>query len=242
LSAWNITDDSPGEGRKRRRRRRSGQDETDDDVYSEEESEEENDSSGDEKYADLQICWRKGQRKEEQAEKATTLGQAFRTIILYVTYNRPVESRRRKKRKSAANENPEESAPIDTKQDSTPKKAPELGDGWTNIEWTILEHTHDHIRNLGEEDPEKVDPTKLAEEFLKLYAKSDLKLQAEREGKVMKEFSKEEVRDRIIALRQTRDRRRSGELPSPGKLLSPASIKSIENIKRRVSGFLAKLW
>jgi hypothetical protein len=95
---------------------------------------------------------------------------------------------------------------------------PELGDGWTNVEWTILEHTHDHIRNLGEENPEDIDTSKLAEAFLEIYETSEYRIKAEEEGKERKEFSKEEVRDRIIALRKTRDRRKSGELPPASKL------------------------
>ena len=121
---------------------------------------------------------------------------------------------------------------------------PELGDGWTNVEWTILEHTHDHIRNLGEETPESIDATKLAEEFLKIYETSEFRIKAEEEGKERKEFSKGEVRDRIIALRKTRERRKSGELPSAEKLGSPASLKTSEGTNRRLSGFLqfAKFW
>lgn len=118
-----------------------------------------------------------------------------------------------------------------------------MGDGWTNVEWTILEHTHDHIRNLGEETPDTIDPTKLAEAFLKIYETSEYRIKAEQEGKERKEFTKEEVRDRIIALRKTRDRRKSGELPPAGKLASPASVKS-ETDKKRLSGLLnlAKFW
>jgi len=170
---------------------------------------------------------------------------AYRTYYFSLAYSSHVESRRRKKRKSAANEGAKEEEPIETNgKEETPSKAvaPELGDGWTNVEWTILEHTHDHIRNIGEDDPEKVDPTKLAEIFLKLYETHELRLRAEKEGKAMKEFSKEEVRDRIIALRKTRDRRRSGEIPLPAKLGSPASVRSIDSIRRRFSGFLSKLW
>jgi len=119
---------------------------------------------------------------------------------------------------------------------------PELGDGWTNVEWTILEHTHDHIRSLGNEEPEKLDPTKLAEEFLKIYEKSEYRKKAEEEGKEKKVFSVEEVRDRIIALRDIRERRKSGELPPAPKLGSPASIKS--QAARRLSDFFnfAKFW
>lgn len=142
------------------------------------------------------------------------------------------------------NEDTENQTPVNDTEDSPAeaKVVPELGDGWTNVEWTILEHTHDHIRNVGEEDPEKIDPTKLAEAFLKLYETSEFKQKAEQEGKKMKQFTKEEVRDRIVALRKTRDRRRSGELPPAGKLGSPASIKSNGTIGRRLSGLFSKLW
>jgi len=124
------------------------------------------------------------------------------------------------------------------------KHLPELGDGWTNVEWTILEHTHDHIRNLGEENPEDIDASKLAEAFLKIYELSDYRIKAEEEGKERKVFSEEEVRDRIIALRKTRDRRKSGELPPANKLGSPASVKTTDSSGRRLSGFLklAKFW
>lgn len=112
------------------------------------------------------------------------------------------------------------------------------------MEWTILEHTHDHIRSLGGQAPEKIDATELAEAFLKIYETSELKLQAEKEGKERKEFSKAEVRDRIIALRKTRDRRKSGDLPPAKTLASPASIRSQESTNRRFSGLLqlAKFW
>jgi hypothetical protein len=151
-----------------------------------------------------------------------------------------VEGRRRKKRKSTT---------IDPSVEHSEPLLPELGDGWTNVEWTILEHTHDHIRNLGQEVPEKIDPTKLAEAFLRIYEKNELKLKAEIEGKEKKAFSKEEVRDRIIALRKTRDRRKSGELPpaktldSPAKNNSPASIGG-KTVGRRISGIFekAKFW
>jgi len=122
------------------------------------------------------------------------------------------------------------------------KHLPELGDGWTNVEWTVLEHTHDHIRSLGGQSPESIDATKLAEAFLKIYERSELKLKAEEEGKERKEFTVEEVRDRIIALRKTRDRRKSGELPPAKTLDSPASIKTTESARRRISGFLGKFW
>ena len=162
------------------------------------------------------------------------------SLSLSIYWFRHVEGRRRKKRKSTANENQNgEILPSPPGQN-----IPELGDGWTNVEWTILEHTHDHIRSLGAEAPESIDPTKLAEVFLKIYETSELKLKAEEEGKERKEFTKEEVRDRIIALRKTRDRRRSGELPPAGKLDSPASVRSRETAGRRLSGFLqmAKFW
>ena len=121
---------------------------------------------------------------------------------------------------------------------------PEFGDGWTNVEWTILEHTHDHIRSLGKEEPEKLDPTKLAEEFLKIYEKSEFKTKALEEGKEKKVFTVEEVRDRIVALRDIRERRKSGELPPAPRLASPASIKSEDKGSRRLSGLLsyAKFW
>jgi hypothetical protein len=109
-----------------------------------------------------------------------------------------------------------------------------------------LEHTHDHIRSIGEETPENIDATKLAEEFLKIYETSEYRIKAEEEGKEKKEFSKEEVRDRIIALRETRDRRKSGELPPADKLpKSPASGKGGETVTRRLSGLLhlaSKFW
>jgi hypothetical protein len=74
-------------------------------------------------------------------------------------------------------------------------------------------------------------------------------LKAEEEGKEKKEFTLEEVRDRIIALRKTRDRRKSGELPpaktldSPKALDSPAS-KNGEAGSRRISFgiFGTKFW
>jgi uncharacterized small protein (DUF1192 family) len=123
-----------------------------------------------------------------------------------------------------------------------PRKFPELGDGFTNVEWTILEHTHDHIRSLGNEEPESLDPTKLAEEFLKIYATSEYRKKAEEEGKERKVFSVGEVRDRIVALREVRERRKSGDLPPAPTLGSPASVKS--SASRRLSGFLnfAKFW
>lgn len=126
--------------------------------------------------------------------------------------------------------------PKKTSSPSTEKETttfPELGDGWTNVEWTILEHTHDHIRSRGSDEPEKLDPAKLAEEFLKIYEKSEYRKKAEEEGKEKKEFTVEEVRDRIVALRDIRDRRKSGELPPAPKLGSPASIKSTAS--RRLS-------
>lgn len=122
---------------------------------------------------------------------------------------------------------------------------PELGDGWTNVEWAILEHTHDHIRSLGDEEPEKIDADKLAEAFLKIYETSELKLKAEEEGMETKGFSKQEVKDRIIALRETRERRKSGELPPAETLDSATSLKPGENlVHRRLSGILsvAKFW
>ena len=154
-----------------------------------------------------------------------------------------VEGRRRKKRKSAANGEGNASEDNGVFEVET-KQLPELGDGWTNVEWTILEHTHDHIRNLGEENPEDIDASKLAEAFLEIYKTSEYRIKAEEEGKERKEFSKEEVRDRIIALRKTRDRRKSGELPPASKLGSPASVKSTDASGRRLSGFLklAKFW
>ena len=151
------------------------------------------------------------------------------------------DSRRKKRRKSGTADNAEADQDSDHPDISS---FPELGDGWTNVEWAILEHTHDHIRNLGEENPEKIDAMKLAEAFLKIYETSELKLKAEEEGKERKEFSKEEVKDRIIALRQTRERRKSGELPPARKLGSPASVKSEEKGGRRLSGIfsMAKFW
>lgn len=85
---------------------------------------------------------------------------------------------------------------------------------------------------------------KLAEAFLKIYETSEFRIKAEQEGKERKEFSKEEVRDRIVALRKTRERRKSGELP-PAKLLdSPGKVKPEDNTGRRISGLfrLAKFW
>jgi hypothetical protein len=149
--------------------------------------------------------------------------------------------RQRKKRKSEADQLVETIQPI---ADTPPKLSlPELGDGWTNVEWTILEHTHDHIRSLGGESPESIDPTTLAEEFLKIYEKSELKKKAEEEGKERKQFTMEEVRDRIVALRKTRDRRKSGELPPAGTVdMSPASVKSTNSLRRQISGFFGKFW
>ena len=112
------------------------------------------------------------------------------------------------------------------------------------MEWTILEHTHDHIRNLGS-TPEKTDPTKLAEAFLEIYSTSELKIKAENEGKGHKEFTKEEVRDRIIAMRDVRERRKSGELPPARKLSNPASVNGGDKPQvRRISGLLqlTKFW
>ena len=133
---------------------------------------------------------------------------------------------------------PPKAAPPKTPQTS---KFPQLADGFSNVEWTILEHTHDHLRNLGNEEPEKLDPTKVAEEFLKIYATSEYRKKAEEQGKE-KEFSVEEVRDRIVALREVRERRKSGELPPAPKLGSPASVTSTAS--RRLSGFFnfAKFW
>jgi hypothetical protein len=133
---------------------------------------------------------------------------------------------------------PPETPPKVIASPSSPKQStfPDLGDGWTNVEWTILEHTHDHIRNLGNEEPEKLDPTELAQEFLKIYEKSEFRKKAEEEGKEHKVFSVEEVRDRIVALRDIRKRRKSGELPPAPKLHSPASIKSQTSL-RRLSAF-----
>jgi hypothetical protein len=154
-----------------------------------------------------------------------------------------VEGRRREKRKSGI---ADEGAVDDEKENlelTEDQITPELGDGWTNIEWTILEYTHDHIRNLGEELPENKDATELAEAFLQIYETSELKLKAEQTGKERKEFSREEVRDRILALRKTRDRRKSGELPPAKKLGSPTNVKS-QDPERRFSGLLqrAKFW
>jgi len=94
-----------------------------------------------------------------------------------------------------------------------------------------------------------MDPTALATEFLKIYATSELKVKAEEEGKQHKEFSVEEVRDRIVALRQTKKRRESGELPPAKVLSSPSgSVKSTQSQKenRRLSGLgllkMAKFW
>ena len=154
-----------------------------------------------------------------------------------------VEGRRKMKRKSSANGDHDghndRSAP-----DVEATQVPELGDGWTNVEWTILEHTHDHIRNLGEENPEDIDASTLAEAFLKIYETSEYRIKAEEEGKESKEFSKEEVSDRIIALRKTRDRRKSGELPPAKKLGGSADVKSTDMSTRRLSGLLnlAKFW
>ena len=85
---------------------------------------------------------------------------------------------------------------------------------------------------------------KLAQEFLKIYETSEFRIKAEQEGKERKEFTKEEVRDRIVGLRETRDRRKSGELPPAGKLESPVSIKTEETSNRQFSGLLnlAKFW
>ena len=156
---------------------------------------------------------------------------------------RHLEGRQRKKRKSAAHE----TGATDDKNLSANNKngnaLPELGDGWTNVEWTILEHTHDHIRNLGEESPMNVDVTRVAEEFLKIYESSEYRIKAEDEGKERKEFSKDEVRDRIIALRKTRDRRRSGELPAE-KLGNPGAVTGENTTRQRLSGLLnlARFW
>jgi hypothetical protein len=139
---------------------------------------------------------------------------------------------------------PDTATPSKVALPATPEtsKFPELGDGFTNVEWTILEHTHDHIRSLGNEEPENLDPTKLAEEFLKIYETSEYRKKAEEEGKEQKVFSVEEVRDRIVALREVRERRKSGDLPPAPKLGSPASVKS--SASRRLSGFFnfAKFW
>jgi len=173
-----------------------------------------------------------------------------------------VEGRRRKKRKSNAhaetseepNDYPcDDSFPQDTisvppSAPATPTKPfPELHDGWTNIEWTILEHTHDHIRGLGGPTPEETSPTRLAEAFIRIYETSELKKKAEEEGKEKKEFMVEEVRDRIIALRKIRDRRRSGDLPPARRLDggSPKagdSVKKVAEGKRRFSGILGRFW
>jgi hypothetical protein len=69
-----------------------------------------------------------------------------------------------------------------------------------------------------------------------------LKKKAEEEGKEKKEFTVDEVRDRIVALRKIRDRRRSGELPPAKRLdLTPrgspegrASVKSMGDKRDRV--------
>jgi hypothetical protein len=121
------------------------------------------------------------------------------------------------------------------------KSFPKLGDGWTNVEWTILEHTHDHIRDLGEESPDSVDAMKLAKAFLEIYENSEFRIKAEEQGMEHKEFSKEEVRDRIIALRQTRDRRKSGDL-APAKKLD--DLRDGGKKGPRLSGLLnlAKFW
>jgi hypothetical protein len=85
---------------------------------------------------------------------------------------------------------------------------------------------------------------KLAEAFLKIYETSEFRIKAEEEGKERKEFSKEEVRDRIVALRETRDRRKSGELPPAKVLNSPGNVKREGSTERRLSGLfrLAKFW
>ena len=173
-----------------------------------------------------------------------------------------VDSRRRKKRKSNAQEEDlgddsfrgDSLIPLDDEHKNSnalstpsPKKPfPPLSDGWTNIEWTILEHTHDHIRGLGGPSPEKIDPTKLAEAFIRIYETSELKKKAEEEGMEKKEFTVEEVRDRIVALRKIRDRRKSGELP-PAKRLdqmeSPGERgEGIGGMRRRISGIFGKFW
>jgi hypothetical protein len=188
-------------------------------------------------------------QRNESLEKAMISRQEYCKNPNYLINSRHVEGRRRKKRKSGANDenttnDKENDSPVSTRHPSHESLLPELGDGWTNVEWTILEHTHDHIRSLGGQAPEKIPATELAEAFLKIYETSELKLKAEEEGKERKIFSKEEVRDRIIALRKTRDRRKSGELPPAKKLGSPASIKSQEPANRRLSGLLqlAKFW
>ena len=82
------------------------------------------------------------------------------------------------------------------------------------MEWAILEHTHDNT--FPKESAETIDPMKLAESFLKVYETNEFRIKAEEKGKQGKEFSKDEVRDRIVALRETRNRRKSGELPTHG--------------------------
>lgn len=73
----------------------------------------------------------------------------------------------------------------------------------------------------------------------------------------MKEFTVEEVRDRIVALRKIRDRRRSGELPPAKKLdlstpvkadnlsspdVGSKSSRKTGELKRRLSGLLGRFW
>jgi hypothetical protein len=70
-------------------------------------------------------------------------------------------------------------------------------------------------------------------------------LKAEEEGKEKKEFALEEVRDRIIALRATRDRRKPGELPPAKTLDSPKALdtpvsKSGEAGSRLMLGIFGK--
>ena len=61
-----------------------------------------------------------------------------------------------------------------------------------------------------------------------------------------KEFTVEEVRDRIVALRKIRDRRKSGELPPARRLdqmESPGERgEGVGGIKRRISGIFGKFW
>jgi hypothetical protein len=79
-----------------------------------------------------------------------------------------------------------------------------------------------------------------------------LKKKAEEEGMEKKAFTVEEVRDRIVALRKIRDRRRSGELPPARRLDEKGTVggekgeKGQEGegmgVRRRISGIFGKFW
>ena len=69
-------------------------------------------------------------------------------------------------------------------------------------------------------------------------------MKAEEEGKEKKEFTLEEVTDRIIALRKTRDRRKSGELPPAKTLDSPKAwiVGRVRMGKREVGVNIRDFW